>query len=871
MAVPPPSDKLCSLCFSDVSLLHRTVPLPAVSSPCAALLLVHFLFNIKHASTSGGAFLPLSKSQWTTLALHFCPMFSLSQLEAHALTLCQSQLLSQQQFHHENVVGQIGISSDLILTSFGMITSCIVYLRDFKVLTPPKQPFLDSSPSTNSPSLDSLWKPLQEYVCFCNSLGFPLQASFEQTWQLHGDEPPLTPISEPALNLEPQRDCIFPKEIAPFQCSVTTNSHDAIATAIALPESAPSLETSSLETVPLHDTLECSSTATTTTSLPAVDNPLPCHQPTTDALGQLIYTPYTHDIVLLCDFHEKISPSLDKSGTTPSTSQLVPESLIEQLTQRGCDCASFNLVIGDFLWVSIPKTIHALHPSLPPDILLHHAHVLDYIIERKTGGDLSSSISTERFRNQRQRLWNGGLSNVIYLIEHPSLSPNLILPSAKNFHHHHNRSHDSTTTATATAMASLTVEYGFTKLFSSSQADSINCLVEMHQIIQHEYTRRFFLLVQYISLQRQMMTSTTKSPSPVDASIQMLQPISLSQLSRSYCESIISSWLDWTKNSPLETDAAVVACPDRSINPSPITSMLHTDDIHRNDANIHDHPMFCLNLLQHIYLRSLVPPDDSTTPSFPRPVHHYGINTLLVQSQFQGESLLSFSKRLAKQACATPVFQLGLSLQQCHGVGLDAAYVVAAQFQSMRQLYDTYCTILNSSAIIFPFSFAFVSSQNSQLLTNVGKKHSLTINRLNDDHSKSSQQLSRSNTGNNINTPSSIHSSQSNHKVSQCFLGETILSELSAHDGFLTSQMSSSTPAMISISTPELLLLLEQPPDSNEARATLSHYCTLVSSQSLQQRTKTANCMLQHLQTSTGRHISQRISMLLFEFIWSSK
>ena len=43
--------------------------------------------------------------------------------------------------------------------------------------------------------------------------------------------------------------------------------------------------------------------------------------------------------------------------------------------------------------------------------------MLDYIVERKTGSDLASSIIDGRYEEQKFRLKNCGINNVIYLVE----------------------------------------------------------------------------------------------------------------------------------------------------------------------------------------------------------------------------------------------------------------------------------------------------------------------------------------------------------------------------------------------------------------------------------------------------------------------
>ncbi|KAK6089439.1 hypothetical protein P3W45_001576 [Vairimorpha bombi] len=57
-----------------------------------------------------------------------------------------------------------------------------------------------------------------------------------------------------------------------------------------------------------------------------------------------------------------------------------------------------NLEVGDFAWIK-------------------NEMICDYIIERKCGSDFVSSISDGRFKEQKRRLRDTGISNIFYLIE----------------------------------------------------------------------------------------------------------------------------------------------------------------------------------------------------------------------------------------------------------------------------------------------------------------------------------------------------------------------------------------------------------------------------------------------------------------------
>lgn len=64
-----------------------------------------------------------------------------------------------------------------------------------------------------------------------------------------------------------------------------------------------------------------------------------------------------------------------------------------------------KLNVGDFLWVAQHKNDKSKEYALP------------YIIERKRLDDLSSSIKDGRFHEQKFRLKQSGITNVVYLIE----------------------------------------------------------------------------------------------------------------------------------------------------------------------------------------------------------------------------------------------------------------------------------------------------------------------------------------------------------------------------------------------------------------------------------------------------------------------
>lgn len=74
------------------------------------------------------------------------------------------------------------------------------------------------------------------------------------------------------------------------------------------------------------------------------------------------------------------------------------------------------MAVGDFLWICRDES--------KPDVEL----VLPYIVERKRMDDLASSIKDGRFHEQKFRLSDCGLHNVVYMIENRGNNTHVGLP-----------------------------------------------------------------------------------------------------------------------------------------------------------------------------------------------------------------------------------------------------------------------------------------------------------------------------------------------------------------------------------------------------------------------------------------------------------
>uniref|UniRef100_A0A6E8VXY2 Crossover junction endonuclease MUS81 n=1 Tax=Anopheles coluzzii TaxID=1518534 RepID=A0A6E8VXY2_ANOCL len=97
--------------------------------------------------------------------------------------------------------------------------------------------------------------------------------------------------------------------------------------------------------------------------------------------------------ILLVDTCETIGKS--KSGL---------DRTLQELTQYAVEHEVRRLSVGDFAWIVRDDS--------------GREYLLPYVVERKRMDDLASSIKDGRFHEQKFRLMQCGLPNVIYLIEH---------------------------------------------------------------------------------------------------------------------------------------------------------------------------------------------------------------------------------------------------------------------------------------------------------------------------------------------------------------------------------------------------------------------------------------------------------------------
>ncbi|XP_053133399.1 crossover junction endonuclease MUS81 isoform X3 [Hemicordylus capensis] len=129
---------------------------------------------------------------------------------------------------------------------------------------------------------------------------------------------------------------------------------------------------------------------------------------------QFVLRPGQFDVILCVDF-------IETTGGPTSRKQ----DLVEELQQKSVPFSIRKLHIGDFLWVARER---ASSDADQPHLRKARELVLDYVVERKRMPDLCGSIIDGRFREQKFRLRQCGLSHPIYLVEDAGSAQHLSLP-----------------------------------------------------------------------------------------------------------------------------------------------------------------------------------------------------------------------------------------------------------------------------------------------------------------------------------------------------------------------------------------------------------------------------------------------------------
>ncbi|XP_029142057.1 crossover junction endonuclease MUS81 [Protobothrops mucrosquamatus] len=126
--------------------------------------------------------------------------------------------------------------------------------------------------------------------------------------------------------------------------------------------------------------------------------------------AQLVLRPGQFDVILCVDF-------IETTGGPASCKQ----ELVRELQRHNVPFSIRKLHVGDFLWVARER-----RTQLPPTTV--RELVLDYVVERKRMPDLCGSIIDGRFREQKFRLRQCGLSHPVYLVEDANSVQHLSLP-----------------------------------------------------------------------------------------------------------------------------------------------------------------------------------------------------------------------------------------------------------------------------------------------------------------------------------------------------------------------------------------------------------------------------------------------------------
>ncbi|XP_063172772.1 crossover junction endonuclease MUS81 [Candoia aspera] len=129
---------------------------------------------------------------------------------------------------------------------------------------------------------------------------------------------------------------------------------------------------------------------------------------------QFVFEPGQFDVILCVDF-------IETTGGPTSRKQ----DLVSELQRHNVPFSVRKLHVGDFLWVARekhPLVAGQLQPTSVQEL------VLDYVVERKRMPDLCGSIIDGRFREQKFRLRQCGISHPIYLVEDSGSAQHLSLP-----------------------------------------------------------------------------------------------------------------------------------------------------------------------------------------------------------------------------------------------------------------------------------------------------------------------------------------------------------------------------------------------------------------------------------------------------------
>lgn len=166
----------------------------------------------------------------------------------------------------------------------------------------------------------------------------------------------------------------------------------------------------------------------------------------------------------------KIILLVDTQETAGKTKRTL-DATIQQLTEKNVNFEVRRLSVGDFLWIC--------RDSENREVLL------PYIVERKRMDDLAGSIKDRRYHEQKFRLKDSGVQNVIYLIESKGSNQFLGLPLSTCLQ----------------AGTNTQVQDDFSVKFTDSHADSMLYLSVLTNILIETYKVRrlvWFKVVDFI-------------------------------------------------------------------------------------------------------------------------------------------------------------------------------------------------------------------------------------------------------------------------------------------------------------------------------------------------------------------------------------
>lgn len=134
------------------------------------------------------------------------------------------------------------------------------------------------------------------------------------------------------------------------------------------------------------------------------------------------------------------------------------DATIQELQRCRVQYEIKRLSVGDFLWICREK-------------LSGNEFVLPYIVERKRMDDLAGSIKDKRYHEQKFRLKESGITNIIYLIEKMANCRSLGLPIENLMQ----------------ATCNTQIQSGFHVKFTNSHKHSMSYLVQLTNMLKEMF------------------------------------------------------------------------------------------------------------------------------------------------------------------------------------------------------------------------------------------------------------------------------------------------------------------------------------------------------------------------------------------------